>query len=528
MSNYKSIFVAIIYALFLFTGQAVDAYNPFWDFRHWDSPNQPIYKDYMKEFTKHGITALILINKETSPPFERVQRFLKDANKDGINVWVRTNRVTPKRGIPGMPNGTLDFALNKDIQGQVLEYLDQLAALSQKYPNMKGLIIGGEELIGAHINNAELSRWDNTFFLENGFHMTGKLTDSEKLVYFDWIQEKNNLWYAKMYDYIHKRYPSLDLFIYPSTAALGESRYSAHPRPAYWDIYDLIVKKQKKYNIIAESYNINHKYEAFLTGSESAYLRDATNKTVQIFIIHQSHIARGQSYAPKISQIYGHIFASLVNGANGVGFWATDFNTGKDIYYTNRERWELLFDAIEKGRTFSKFEKIIPNIYILKPRYSKYFNDVNETSLDAFAELYRKGFFVGFVTGEQAKNGILPQNAKIYYVPAAYKYEQPEALKNIEASGKKIIYNNKFDLFNKEVSLLVEPMFNNAPSEKDVNVIISPHAVLLPNSLEKVVTIHIRFSNRNIYKPFSEADVKVKMAPDSVIVLDATNIDSFR
>ena len=226
------------------------AYTPFWDFRQWDTPQKPIYKEYMNRFVQHKITALVLMNKSSMPPFQKEQYFLADANKYGVNVWLRTNRVTPKRGVPGLPNGTLDFALNSDLQIKTLGYLDQLAALSKKFPNLKGLIIGGEEIVGAHISKKELSRWDALFYQENGFHITGILTNQQKLQYFDWIQRKNNLWYVKIWDYLHAKYPSLDLFIYPDKAALGEDDLTEHPRPAYWDIYDLIVIKQKKYKIM--------------------------------------------------------------------------------------------------------------------------------------------------------------------------------------------------------------------------------------------------------------------------------------
>jgi hypothetical protein len=519
----------------LFIAYPSQAYTPFWDFREWDKPNQPIYEDYMKKFAKHGITALILINKETLPPFERVEKFLADANRKGISVWVRTNRVTPKRGIPGVPNGTLDFALNKDIQVQVLEYLDQLAALSKKYMNFKGLIIGGEEIVGAHINKDELLRWDNVFYAKNGFHMTGMLTDQEKITYFDWVQEKNNLWYGKIWDYLHTKYPSLDLFIYPSRAAIGEHRYSYHPRPAYWDIYDLVINKQKKYKIIVNLYNITNKYGPFITGADTVYLRDVSKGTVPIFIVHQCHIALGESYAPKISQILSDIFASLVNGAEGIGFWPIDSNTKKDVYYTNKERWNALFNIIETGRLYSKYEKIKPNIYILKPRYTKYLTtNVNESSFDTFAGLYTMGFFVGFVLEEEAKKGILPPNANIFYIPLSYKFERPEAIENLKRSGKIIFSASEaqrdFDLFRETTKSLATPMFMSLNKEtgNGINLIVSPEAVLFQNSSDELQSSIVSFLTKDVHKTFSGKRIKVSLVPNSVIVVDSSNIEFFR
>ncbi|MBI4644541.1 MAG: hypothetical protein HY743_12640, partial [Deltaproteobacteria bacterium] len=123
-------------------------FRPWWDFRQWGMVAAPperarIYLDYMDQFQRQGITVLMLNNPKSLPPFTPEQRFLADAAKRGIKVWLRTNRVSPKGGIPGVPNTTLDFALNPDIQKQTLDYLLAMAKLSTEFPNVVGLIIGG-------------------------------------------------------------------------------------------------------------------------------------------------------------------------------------------------------------------------------------------------------------------------------------------------------------------------------------------------------------------------------------------------
>jgi hypothetical protein len=436
------------------------AYTPFWDFRQWDTPQKAIYKEYMHKFAQHGITALVLMNRNSMPPFKKEQEFLTDANRCGVNVWLRTNRVTPKRGIPGLPNGTLDFALNGDVQMKALEYLDQLAELSKKFPNLRGLIIGGEEIVGAHIGRKELSRWDRVFYQENGFHITGELTNEQKMQYFDWVQRKNNLWYAKIWDYLHAKYPSLDLFIYPDKAAFGEGELSEHPRPAYWDIFELIVVKQKRYKIIAESYNISDPYAAFRTAAESAYLRDAIQGEVPFYIIVQGHKAQWQFTAPNLSQIQSHIFAAVVNGADGIGFWASDMDNKKDIHDISKKRWESLFYLIEKGREFSGYGKIKPDIYVLRPCYSKYVGDAKEeSSLDIFAQLYMRGFSPGFILDEQARRNMLPADSKIIYIPSSYRHERPKALHNIIASGFDVFQNDTVDHFRAKYHALIAPAY---------------------------------------------------------------------
>jgi hypothetical protein len=497
------------------------AYTPFWDFRQWDTPQKPIYKEYMSKFAQHGITALVLMDRDSIPPFKKEQYFLADANRYGVNIWLRTNRVTPKRGIPGLPNGTLDFALNGELQMKTLEYLDQLAALSKKFPDLKGLIIGGEEIVGAHISKKELSRWDSIFYQENGFHMTGKLTNEQKMQYFDWIQKKNNIWYAKIWDYLHTKYPSLDLFIYPDKAALGEEDLTEHPRPAYWDLFELIVVKQKRYKIIAESYNINDPYAAFRTAAESAYLRDATQGKVPFHIIVQGHKAQWQFTAPNALQIQSHIFASLLNGAEGIGFWASDMDSGKDIYDTDKKRWELLFYLIEKGRQFSTYEKIKPDIYVLRPYYAKYLDDLQEaSSMEIFAQLYMQGFSPGFIPDEQARRNMLPSDSKVIYIPPSYRNERPESLHNITTRGFEIFRNDTFDHFKDKYNALISPAFKySTPSTTErIYMLLSPKAILLHNPHKKTVTLGMNFMEKNL---------RVRLSPESLIILDSLTINNY-
>jgi hypothetical protein len=517
----KAIFLVIILLLIFIASPSAFAYTPFWDFRQWDTPQKQIYKEYMTRFAQHGITAIALMDKNSMPPFQKEQYFLSDANRYGINVWLRTNRVTPKRGMPGFANGTLDFALNTDLQMKTLEYLDKLAALSKKFPNLKGLIIGGEEIVGAHINKKELIRWDALFYQENGFHLTGDLTNQQKMQYFDWIQRKNNLWYGKIWDYLHAKYPSMDLFIYPDKSALGEGDLSKHPRPAYWDIFELIVIKQKRFKIIAESYNIRDPYAAFRTAAESAYFRDAVQGKVPFYIIVQGHKAKWQFAAPNMMQIQNHIFAALVHGAEGIGFWASDMDSRRDIHDINKKRWESLFHLIEKGRQFSTYEKIKPDIYILRPCYTRYLKDSQEeTSMAIFAQLYMQGFSPGFITDEQARRNILPADNKVIYIPPSYSSERPESLHNIAARGFEVFQNNTIDYFKDRYAALISPAFNSSPSlsKERIHILLSPKALLLYNPYRKTVIVGINFMEQNL---------RVDLLPGSSIILDPLTMPNY-
>lgn len=459
------------------------------------------------------------MNRYSMPPFKREQDFLADASRFGVNVWLRTNRVTPKRGIPGRPNGTLDFALDKDLQARTLKYLDQLAALSLKFQNLKGLIIGGEELVGAHITKKELRRWDNLFYLENGFHATGKLTEAQKIQYFDWIQQKNNLWYAKIWDHLHAKYPSLDLFIYPAVEAFGEGKLSKHPRPAYWDIFDLIVIKKKKFKIIAGSYNINNPLGAWRTAAESAYIRDAIQGNVPFYIIVQGHKTQGQLREPGSLQMESHIFAALLNGASGIGFWASDMDSRKDIYYTDRKRWEMLFHLIEKGRQSAGYRKIKPDIYVLRPRYTGYVADSPmESSLDIFARLYMRGFFPGFILDEQAQMKMLPGESKVVYIPSSRGHERSASLHHLAESGMQIYQNGTLEHFMNINHELISPSFPSVSSgsNQGVHVLPAPESVLLYNPGNKNISVNMLFMGKYL---------RIPMSPESLVLIDAHSME---
>lgn len=518
----KSIALLVMITLVIFISSP-DAlsYTPFWDFRQWDTPQKPIYREYMSRFAQQGITALVLMNKDSLPPFDKEQKFLADAGRFGVNVWLRTNRVTPKRGIPGRPNGTLDFALDADLQQRTLKYLDNLAALSMKYPQMKGLIIGGEEIVGARISTAELSRWDSLFYHENGFHMTGTLTSEQKMQYFDWVQRKNNLWYAKIWDYLHTKYPSLNLFIYPDSEAFGEGKLSKHPRPAYWDIFDLIVIKKKKFKIIAPSYNIRSPLGAWKTAAESAYLRDAVQGHVPFHVIVQGHKTEGQRHEPTGSHIESHIFAALVNGASGIGFWATDMDNKKDIYDTNRNRWETLFRLIETGRQYAGLRKIEPDVYVLRPRYTAYVADTQtESSLDIFAELYRGGFFPGFILDEQARMKLLPTGRKVVYIPASRGHERPDALHHLVENGMRISQNDTIEHFMKvHHGLISQSVASLAAGAKErIHVLSAPVSLLLCNPGNQSITLSIIFMGTFLQIP---------MSPESLVFIDVHSMEQY-
>ena len=496
-------------------------YTPFWDFRQWDTPEKPIYREYMTRFARHGITALVLMSRDSLPPFQRERAFLADAEKYGVNVWLRTNRVTPKRGIPGQPNGTLDFALDKDLQARTLKYLDQLASLSLKYQNLKGLIIGGEELVGAHITKKELCRWNEVFYRENGFQATGKLTQAQKIQYFDWIQQKNNLWYARIWDYLHAKYPSLDLFIYPHSEAFGEGKLSKHPRPAYWDIFDLIVIKKKKFKIIAESYNISNPLGAWKTAAESAYIRDAVQGHVPFHIIVQGHKTQGQLHEPGRFQIESHIFAALVNGASGIGFWASDMDSKKDIYDTDRKRWEMLFCLIERGRQYAGYRKIEPDVYVLRPRYTGYVADApTESSLDIFARLSMRGFFPGFILDEQARMKMLPGSSKVVYIPASRGPERPDALLHLAESGMQIYQNGTLEHFVDVYHAFRSPFFPSVSSgaNNSIHVLLGPEAVLLYNPEHKSTVLSMLFMGKYL---------NIFLSPESLILIDAHSMEKY-
>ncbi|MEJ2071489.1 MAG: hypothetical protein P8X58_14010 [Syntrophobacterales bacterium] len=334
MRQVKIAAIVLLFCLVPHAWAELPKFQPFWDFRQWGgvAKQTPIYQAYMKKFAEHGVTAVILINKNSLPPFARERKFLADASRYGIKVWIRTNRVTPKRGIPHRPNSTLDFALDKSIQQESLEYLLALAALSKDYPNLTGLVIGGEELVGAKVNKAVLARYDEVSRQNIGFAISGPLNNKQKIIYFDWLEELQNRWYARIWDTIKAKYPQLKLFIYPSSAAVCGDRYSRFPRPAYWDIYDLIVTRKKPFGVIIGFYSIQDPLENDITAAMGKYLKAATENKVPYYLLLQVHRASGQSHTPTPPELEAQVKAAIDGGARGVGYWPHDIDTKKDIY----------------------------------------------------------------------------------------------------------------------------------------------------------------------------------------------------
>lgn len=420
----------------------VHDFQAFCDFRPWDAvgtDSHPIYDSYMSRFAREGVTALILINKASKPPFLHERRFLADARARGVNVWIRTNRVSPKRGIPGRPNSTLDFVLDPSIQRDSLDYLSALAELSAEYPNLTGLVIGGEELVGAKVDRQALSRYRDISIRQLGFSIAAPLNDARKILYFDWIQDLQNQWYSKIWDTLKTKYPRLQLFIYPSEAAVCGGEYSRFPRPAYWDIHDLIVTRRKSYGVILPSYTINGPFGVDLTVARAKYLQAATEGSVPFFLLLQFH-RTGGGRAPTRSEMIEQVTASLANGAAGVGFWPVDMDVRKDIFEVDRQRWQDCFTVISEA--FKRpLQKSQPSgLYVLKPRYSQYWEYDDGDTLKTFAMLHRWGFEPDFLLAEQALGEPLPGNARCFYLPETYKYENPEIWNRLQHSQKLVFF----------------------------------------------------------------------------------------
>ncbi len=416
-------------------------FRAFCDFRSWGAntgASNSLYESYMSKFAQQGVTALILINRESEPPFPRERRFLADAARRGVNVWIRTNRVSPKRGIQGRPNSTLDFALDGTLQRESLDYLLALAALSKEYPNLTGLVIGGEEVVGAHIDGAALNRYQGISVQQLGFSITGRLNDAQKIRYFDWVQNLQNDWYAKIWDTVKAQSPQMELFIYPSRAAVCGERFSRFPRPAYWDIYDLIVARQKHFSVILPSYTIDDPLGADLTAARAMYLRAATEASVPYFLLLQFH--RIKNRTPTFREMEEQVLASINNGAAGVGFWPVDMDTRKDIAEADPQRFQDCFKAVAEGAGASPRTPQGSGLYVLKPRYSQYWEPDDQQTLKTFAILHRWGFAPEFLLAERVMDGPLPSVAKCFYLPETYKYERPEVWNRLQNAQKRIFF----------------------------------------------------------------------------------------
>ncbi len=418
-----------------FSSATAKSFRPFWDFRQWGEAGHPskLYLDYMNTFSRQGITALILIARDAKPPFPEVRRFLADAARQGVRVWVRTNRVSPKRGIPNRPNSTLDFVLDDALQKDTLDYLLALAALSKDYPNFAGLVIGGEELVGMRITRKVLER----------FSIKESLSDAEKIKYFDWLQDLHNAWYGRIWDTLRPQYPDLDLLIYPSSGAVCGGGLSQFPRPAYWDIYDLIVTRKKYFGIILPSYTVEDPLGSHQTAAFGLYLRAATQDLVPYYLLLQVHRTEGSRHTPTPEELQSQFLAAVESGASGVGYWPHDVDQGKkDVYETGPSRCRVVFQAMDSGskNDFRPPPRTGQGLYILKPRYSQYWRRDNHDTLRTLASLHRAGLAPEFLLAEQIVSRPLPPQAKFFYLPETFQYESDRVFSVLLASGKPVFF----------------------------------------------------------------------------------------
>jgi hypothetical protein len=445
--------MGIIFLITSFLGTTfqagADEFRPFWDFRQWSAVRKPdnLYLSYMEKFKQHGITPSILINQNELPPFERVQRFLADASRRGIKVWIRTNRVTPKRGIPHRPHSTLDFALDESIQRETLEYLLSLARLSRQYPNLTGIVIGGEEWLGAkmlgRLGPPVLARFSPLAQKELGFALTGPLTEAQKIRYFDWVQQIQNNWYAKIWDTVKSQYPNLELLIFPSPVAVCGGRYSQFPTPAYWDIHDLIVTRNKPFSVLVDFYTVGNPWGSDQTAAMGAYLRAATGGKAPYYLNLQVQ-RTADSRPPTPRELEEDVMAALAEGAAGVGYWPIDMDSKKDIFETDPLRWRAVFEAIAAAARYRarqpRQDAKSSGLYVIKPRYSQFWEKDDDRSLSALAALRRAGLNPDFLLAEQVLSEPLPPKAGLFYLPETYKYEAPKVLEKLRASGKPIFF----------------------------------------------------------------------------------------
>ncbi len=249
-----------------------------------------------------------------------------------------------------------------------------------------------------------------------------------------------------------------------------------------------MVVKQKRFKVLAESYNINDPYGPFKTAAESAYIRDAVQGQVPFYVILQAQKKRGESTEPNGLSIETHVFAAMANGAAGIGFWTFDMDSEKDIYTTDRKRWGNLFQLIERGRRFAGFERGKPDVYVLKPRYAAYGGERDvESSLDVFAQLARQGFSAGFILEEQAYRDMVPGDGEVVYVPPSYVDERPEALHALSARGVKTCRHSLVESFVSECipPHVVHGLCAGAEPGSGVHVLHATQSILLHNTQQK-------------------------------------------
>jgi hypothetical protein len=442
--------IILIMVMYMFPGSGAHAANnrrfqSFVDFRYCGEASKQvkaqIYLDYMGKFAELGTTALYLTNPVDLPPFTYERNFLSDAQERGIKVWLRTNRVSPKSGIPGLPHSTLDFALDKDIQKLTLDYLLDMAALSKDYPNMTGLIIGGEEWVGAYVDSTALARHRDAGLKELGFDITGSLSNYQKICYFDWLQKIQNDWYGQIWDTLHAAYPQLELFIYPSSIAVCGDRFSSFPRPAYWDIHDLIVTRNKPFSIILPTFTIEDALGSYQTGAFAAYLRAATEGRVPYYLLLQVGRDGPAMRAPTPEELDSHLQAALDSGARGVGYWPVDMDVQMDVYNSDPPRWQAMFQSIAKGALYLPPPARQSGVYVVKPRYSQFWQMDAFQTIRTVAGLRRAGVAPQFLLAEQILAQPLPPEARIYYLPETYKYESPGVIEKLSFSGKMLFFS---------------------------------------------------------------------------------------
>ena len=143
---------------------------------------------------------------------------------------------------------------------------------------------------------------------------------------------------------------------------------------------------------------------------------------------------------PTPEEMTADVLAAVASGARGVGYWPVDMDTEQDIYETDPGRWQAVFAAIAQGGRANPAINQERGLYVVKPRYSQYWEQDDANSLRTLAALRRAGLCPAFLLVEQVLTQPLPPEACLYYLPDTYKYEDPEVLKKLLASGTPIFF----------------------------------------------------------------------------------------